>query len=91
MVDEGELAIHGVARDELRCFDQDLVDPVDKRGGVGVDTAHGHQAAEVRAVLVSLPLTPLLPQLTGGPAANVACAVDSAVLLRLYMGGQRNT
>lgn len=81
LIDKGEFSIHGVARYELGGLDLDL--SVELGSRVGVDSPHRHQAAEVGAVLLVCLALSLRPQLTGGPAAHVAGAVDRAVLLRL--------
>ena len=88
LVDEGELAVHGVACDKLSGCDSNL--PIGLGVEPGVDPADCHQAAEVGAVLVGLPL-PLHPQLAGGPAPHVSCAVDRAVPLRLCRGQSSGT
>lgn len=88
LIDKGELPIHGVARYELGGLDLDL--SIERGSWVGVDSPHCHQAAEVRAVLLVGLALPFCPQLTGGPAAHVAGAVDCAVLLRLCVWGMSN-
>lgn len=80
LIHVGELAVHSAARDELGGLDLDLA--VELRRGVGVHAAHGHQAAEVGALLVGLRL--LRAQLAGGPRAHVARAVDRAVSLGFW-------
>lgn len=50
---------------------------------VWVHASHRHEVAEVGAVLLVCLALPLCSEMTGGPAAYVACAVDCAELLRL--------
>ena len=79
LVHEDELAVDGVPRDVLGGLDAD-VSVAGLGNDVGVQPADGHQAAQVAALVVGLVVL-LQTHLGGGPALQVACAVDGAEAL----------
>lgn len=89
LIDKGEFAIHGITCDELCGFNSDF--SVYLGRWVGVDASHSHQTAEVGAILLICVTLPLCSQLTGWPAAHIACTVNCAVLLWLCRHKSQNT
>lgn len=86
LVNKDELAINGVTRDILSWFDAD-VSVHWLRDDVGVQTANGHQTAQVAAFIVGLVVL-VQALLHGRPALQVAHAVDGAEAFAVGCGGR---
>ena len=79
LIHKDKLPIYGVAGDILRGLDVDVIVHW-LRDDVGVQPANGYKAAEVAALVVGLVVL-VQAHLGGGPALQVARAVDGAEAL----------